>query len=155
MPCVDAFVIKHARFTNTWIPDVLSQLFTSRLSVCSGVYRIIISFHYIQLWSPHLCLCVQGWNTLQEREQITRRSLTLLLVNLPSLLWKMHPLFCLKISLPITVVLNCFSLTHRCLEDCHRGVGHWGLEWGCECLEVKPKVESDLITVSLATESPF
>lgn len=29
--------------------------------------------------------------------------------------------------------LNCFSFTHRCLEVCHRGVGHWGLEWRCEC----------------------
>lgn len=36
-----------------------------------------------------------------------------------------------------SVVSNHFLFPCRCLEDCYRGVGHWGLEWGCEYLCVR------------------
>lgn len=85
---------------------------------------VIMSLPCIQLWTPHLCL--QGWNTLQEREQITRPSLTLLLVNL-----FMHRSFGSNSSFFLILVLNCFFDSRRCLEVCHWGVGHWGLDWGC------------------------
>lgn len=53
----------------------------------------------------------------------------------PGKLFVFHPLSSEGSAL-IRWVLNHFLMASRRLEDCYRGVGHWGLEWGCEYLWV-------------------